>query len=142
MVRTILGDFLCGSYTQSMFLQFYQFLWQVAEALILGTMMVGQASAFAPNYTKAMIAAARVFNLIDRKPEIDSAAGSGLRLNRADGEIEFRGATFSYPNRTQVRVLRNLNLAIHSGKSVALGKGEKGFFWFNLLRHQNLILVA
>ena len=71
---------------------------------------------------KAMIAAARVFNLIDRKPEIDSAAGSGLRLNRADGEMEFRGATFSYPNRTQVRVLRNLNLAIHSGKSVALGK--------------------
>ncbi len=94
----------------------------MAEALILGTMMVGQASAFAPNYTKAMIAAARVFNLIDRKPEIDSAAGSGLRLNRLDGEIEFRGATFSYPNRRQVKVLRNLNLAINSGKSVALGK--------------------
>ena len=74
-------------------------------------MMVGQATAFAPNYGKAMIAAARVFNLLDRccnqahiqshtiivliifsviiiiilkcnrKPKIDSAAGSGLRLN-------------------------------------------------------------
>ena len=73
--------------------------------------MVGQATAFAPNYGKAMIAAARVFNLLDRccnqaqllslvlifiiiiiiiiiiilkcnrKPKIDSAAGSGLRLN-------------------------------------------------------------
>ena len=29
-------------------------------------MMVGQATAFAPNYGKAMIAAARVFNLLDR----------------------------------------------------------------------------
>ena len=29
-------------------------------ALILGTMMVGQATAFAPNYNKAVVAAARV----------------------------------------------------------------------------------
>lgn len=98
----------------------YKLVFKVAEALILGTMMVGQASAFAPNYTKAMIAAARVFNLIDRKPLIDSAAGSGLRLNKVEGEIEFRNAVFHYPNRSQVRVLKNLNLAISSGKSVAL----------------------
>ena len=37
-----------------------------SQALLLGTMMVGQATAFAPNYGKAMIAAARVFNLLDR----------------------------------------------------------------------------
>ena len=37
-----------------------------AQALLLGTMMVGQATAFAPNYGKAMIAAARAFNLLDR----------------------------------------------------------------------------
>jgi len=98
----------------------YKLVFKVAEALILGTMMVGQASAFAPNYTKAMIAAARVFNLIDRKPLIDSAAGSGLRLNKVEGEIEFRNAVFHYPNRSQVRVLKNLNLAISTGKSVAL----------------------
>ena len=29
---------------------------------------------------KAMIAAARIFSLLDRKPQIDSAAGSGLQL--------------------------------------------------------------
>ena len=98
----------------------YKIVFKVAEALILGTMMVGQASAFAPNYAKAMIAAARVFNLIDRKPQIDSAAGSGLRLNKVEGDIEFRNAVFNYPNRKQVRVLRNLNMAISSGKSVAL----------------------
>jgi len=55
----------------------------VAEALILGTMMVGQASAFQPNYNKAVIAAGRIFKLLDRKPLIDSHTGSnasGLRL--------------------------------------------------------------
>ena len=99
---------------------FYIIWLQVAEALILGTMMVGQASAFAPNYAKAMIASARVFNLIDRKPQIDSAAGSGLRLNEVEGDIEFRNAVFSYPSRKQVRVLKDLSLSINSGKSIAL----------------------
>jgi hypothetical protein len=55
---------------------------RVAEALILGTMMVGQATAFAPNYNKAVLAAARVFRLLDRKPLIDSRGQSGIRLVR------------------------------------------------------------
>ena len=56
------------------------FFARVAEALILGTMMVGQATAFAPNYNKAVLAAARVFRLLDRRPLIDSRGQSGLRL--------------------------------------------------------------
>lgn len=56
------------------------FIHRVAEALILGTMMVGQATAFAPNYNKAIIASARIFNLLDRKPLIDSSGAAGLKL--------------------------------------------------------------
>ena len=40
---------------------FFSNFFRVAEALILGTMMVGQCTAFAPNYNKAVLAAARVF---------------------------------------------------------------------------------
>lgn len=98
----------------------YKIVFKVAEALILGTMMVGQASAFAPNYNKAMIAAARIFSLLDRKPKIDSAGGSGLRLNKVDGDAEFKDAVFSYPTRKTVRVLQNLDLGIKKGQSVAL----------------------
>ena len=43
-------------------------------------MIVGQATAFAPNYNQGMIAAARIFKLLDRKPEIDSTGESGLRI--------------------------------------------------------------
>ncbi len=43
-------------------------------------MMVGQATAFAPNYNKAIIAAARVFKLLDRVPKIDSTGAAGLKL--------------------------------------------------------------
>ena len=56
----------------------------------MGTMMVGQASAFQPNYNKAVIAAGRIFKLLDRKPLIVSKAGpdsSGLRLVCNDKKI-------------------------------------------------------
>lgn len=53
---------------------------RVAEALILGTMMVGQAVAFAPNYSKARVAASQIFALLERRPAIDTSAGVGLRL--------------------------------------------------------------
>ncbi|MPC74368.1 Multidrug resistance 65 [Portunus trituberculatus] len=58
----------------------YEDVFKVAEALILGTMMVGQAVAFAPNYSKARVAASQIFHLLDRNPQIDSSAGIGLRL--------------------------------------------------------------
>lgn len=112
-------------------------LHRVAEALILGTMMVGQATAFAPNYNKAVLAAARVFRLLDRRPLIDSQGQTGLRLvsssdthhcihqihflqNRLDGNVDFQKATFRYPTRAQVRVLRDLDLTVNAGQRVAL----------------------
>ena len=67
-----------------------------------------------------MIAAARIFSLLDRKPQIDSAAGSGLQLAGVTGDTQFRDAVFSYPSRRTVKVLQNLNLGIKPGQSVAL----------------------
>ena len=60
----------------------WTFDFRVAEALILGTMMVGQATAFAPNYNKAVLASARVFKLLDRKPLIDGDGQTGVKLVR------------------------------------------------------------
>ncbi len=53
---------------------------RVAEALILGSMMLGSATMFLPDYHKATLGAARIFQLLDRKPEIDSSLSAGLRL--------------------------------------------------------------
>lgn len=36
----------------------------------MGTVSIGNAMAFAPNFNKAMVAAAKIFGLLDRKPEI------------------------------------------------------------------------
>ena len=48
----------------------------------MGTMMVGQATAYGPNYNKAVLAAGRIFKMIDRKPKIDPTGATGLRVVR------------------------------------------------------------
>ena len=58
----------------------FKFIHRVSEALILGTAMIAQATAFAPNYNMAVNAAIRLFQLIDRKPKIDSTGAAGLKL--------------------------------------------------------------
>ena len=71
----------------------------------MGTMTVGQASAFAPNYNKAVIGAARIFKLLDRVPLIDSTGETGSDVPaKVEGNIEFDKAGFSYPSRPTVKV--------------------------------------
>jgi len=46
-------------------------------AVIFGAMAVGQTSSFAPDYAEAKRAAARMFKLLDRNPEIDNFSEEG-----------------------------------------------------------------
>jgi hypothetical protein len=60
---------------------FNVYLFRVGEALIFGTMMVGQSMAFAPNYNKAKVSGARILRLLDRVPSIVSPIGSSPQSN-------------------------------------------------------------
>ncbi|CAN1292876.1 ABC transporter B family member 11 [Linum perenne] len=75
--------------------------------------------------SKAKAAATSVFSIIDRKSQIDSSVESGITLDNLKGEIELRHVSFKYPSRPNVQVLRDINLTIRSGESVAL-VGESG----------------
>ena len=50
----------------------------VFSAIVFGAFSLGQAMAFAPDYSKARLAAARVFDLLDLKPSIDSSSDDGI----------------------------------------------------------------
>ena len=86
----------------------------------MGTMMVSQAMALTPDFHKALSSSTRIFNLLDRKPLMDSTGQSGLRLNSIGGNIELNEAEFSYPLRRQSLVLRRLTLHVEAGQKVAL----------------------
>nr|XP_042898476.1 ATP-dependent translocase ABCB1 isoform X2 [Parasteatoda tepidariorum] len=98
----------------------YPDLFKVIEAVILGTSMVGQAVAFAPDYQKAKLAAVRIFKLLDLKPTVDVFSTAGRFLEDVKGYIRFRNVRFNYPSRHRVKILRGLNLEVQPGQTVAL----------------------
>lgn len=100
-------------------------VFRVFFALTMAAIGIAQSSSFTPDSSKAKVAAASIFAIIDRKSTIDPSDESGTKLDNVKGEIELRHVNFKYPSRPDVQIFRDLSLAIHSGKTVAL-VGESG----------------
>ncbi|NXU57527.1 MDR1 protein, partial [Turnix velox] len=92
----------------------------VFSSVIFAAMNVGQSASLAPDYGKARISAQRIFQLLDRKPLIDSYSEEGQKLSKFEGNIEFRNIHFIYPTRPEVQVLQGLNLKVNKGQTLAL----------------------
>ena len=56
----------------------FEDVYRVFGAIIFGGVAIGAASAFAPDYAKALLAAKKVFAIINRTPLIDSYSEDGL----------------------------------------------------------------
>lgn len=56
----------------------FEDVYRVFGAIIFGGVAVGAVSAFAPDYAKAILAAKKVFAIINREPLIDSYSEDGL----------------------------------------------------------------
>lgn len=65
-------------------------------------------------------AAAKLYDTIDRLPEIDSASPAGLRPDGVHGEIALEDVRFAYPSRPTVQVVNGLNITFRAGKTAAL----------------------
>uniref|UniRef100_A0A7N0U2K1 Uncharacterized protein n=1 Tax=Kalanchoe fedtschenkoi TaxID=63787 RepID=A0A7N0U2K1_KALFE len=100
-------------------------VFRVFFALTMAAIGISQSSSLAPDSSKARAATASIFAIIDRPSKIDPCDESGMTLDSVKGEIVFRNISFKYPTRPDVQILRDLNITIHSGKTVAL-VGESG----------------
>jgi ATP-binding cassette subfamily B (MDR/TAP) protein 1 len=100
-------------------------VFKVFFALTMAAVGISQSSSFAPDSSKAKVAAASIFSIIDRKSQIDPSDESGETLNDVKGEIHLRHVSFKYPLRPDIQIFKDLSLTIHSGKTVAL-VGESG----------------
>ena len=85
---------------------------RVTNAVIGGAGMVVYSFAFVSDFNKAMIAPARVFQLLDRKPLIDTNPNVGLKLNEVKGNLAIKDAEFSYPTRPNTKILNRLQISI------------------------------
>ncbi|NXR72816.1 MDR1 protein, partial [Pycnonotus jocosus] len=92
----------------------------VFSSVVFAAMNVGQSASMAPDYGKARTSAQRIFQLLDRKPLIDSYSEQGEKLSHFEGNIEFRNIHFVYPTRPEVQVLQGLNVKVNKGQTLAL----------------------
>jgi ATP-binding cassette, subfamily B, bacterial MsbA len=73
------------------------------------------------NVQQGLAATQRVFEIIDRKPEIEDKPGA-IELKKVEGVIELRNVYFKYDEKM---VLKNINLRIEKNEVIAL-VGESG----------------
>ncbi|CAH8358573.1 unnamed protein product [Eruca vesicaria subsp. sativa] len=100
-------------------------VFRVFFALTMAAMAISQSSSLSPDSSKADIAAASIFEIIDRESKIDPSVESGRVLDTVKGDIELRHVSFKYPARPDVQIFQDLCLSIRAGKTVAL-VGESG----------------
>ncbi|XP_057550281.1 ABC transporter B family member 11-like isoform X2 [Amaranthus tricolor] len=100
-------------------------VFQVFFALAMASVGISQTSSLAPDTSKAKIATASVFAILDRQSKINPSDESGQTSDNVKGDIELRHVRFTYPTRPNVQIFQNLCLTIHARKTVAL-VGESG----------------
>ncbi|XP_062143486.1 ABC transporter B family member 21-like isoform X2 [Alnus glutinosa] len=103
----------------------YEDVFRVFFALTMAASAVSQSSSFSNDSQRAMNVTGSIFAMVDRKSKIDPSDESGMFLDDVKGDIELHHVSFKYPSRPDVQIFRDLNLAIHAGKTVAL-VGESG----------------
>ena len=77
------------------------------------------------DFDKAFDAAETVFQLLDRKPNIDTKSQAGLMLSVGHGNIDIVDGEFSYPTRKTEKVLKKLNMSISEGDKIGF-VGQSG----------------
>ncbi|XP_059822231.1 bile salt export pump [Hypanus sabinus] len=94
-------------------------LLQVFLGVLVAAMNLGQASPCLEAFASGRGAAVKIFETIDREPEIDCMSEDGYKLCKVKGDIEFHNVTFNYPSRPEVKILNRLSMVIKAGETTA-----------------------
>ncbi|KAM1072661.1 hypothetical protein FF1_017892 [Malus domestica] len=89
-------------------------------SFVLSGLSLGMALPDLRYFTEAAVAATRIFDRIDRKPLIDGEDTKGVVLDNIRGELEFIDVKFTYPSRPNSMVLKDFNLKVEAGRTIAL----------------------
>lgn len=69
---------------------------------------------------KAVGAIERVFELLDEQPELLDIAEHKALTTRIEGNVTFKDLAFTYPSRKEIQVLKNINLSVNKGETIAV----------------------
>ncbi|MED6222158.1 ATP-binding cassette, sub-B (MDR TAP), member 4 [Stylosanthes scabra] len=94
-------------------------------AVSIGSLTLGQASPCLTAIASGQAAAYKIFETINRQPDIDSYDTAGRILDDISGDIELREVCFSYPTRPDELIFNGFSISISSGSTAAL-VGQSG----------------
>ncbi|KAA8530347.1 hypothetical protein F0562_005056 [Nyssa sinensis] len=91
---------------------------------IVGGMSLGQSFSNLGAFSKGKAAGYKLMQIIKQKPSIIQDPLDGKCLPEVNGNIEFKGITFSYPSRPDVIIFRDFSIFFPAGKTVAVVGGS------------------
>ncbi|WCJ22612.1 ABC transporter B family member 11 [Euphorbia peplus] len=97
----------------------------VLMAVMIGSTSLGLASPCISAFAAGQAAAYKMFETINRKPEIDAYDPKGKIMEEIRGDIELKDVHFSYPARPDEQIFSGFSLSIPSGITAAL-VGQSG----------------
>ncbi|GAB9477804.1 Multidrug resistance protein abc superfamily, partial [Globisporangium polare] len=97
----------------------FQQMIRTQMAIMMSIQGVSGATSYYNDSETAFKSGSKIVSLRDRKVPIDSSNESGLKPATVEGKIEFKNISFRYPTRKEVAVLKNYNLTIEAGQTVA-----------------------
>lgn len=72
------------------------------------------------HFVKGKQAGTKIFHFINLKPVIQNSGGIKISRNALIPHVEFKNVSFAYPTRPSQTILKNLNLSLPAGKTVAI----------------------
>ncbi|XP_019704737.1 ABC transporter B family member 9 [Elaeis guineensis] len=97
----------------------------VIMSIMTGGIALGQASPSVSAFAAGKAAAYKMFETINRRPEIDASDMSGIVLEDIKGDIDLKDVYFRYPARPDQLIFDGFSLHVPSGTTMAL-VGESG----------------
>ena len=92
----------------------------VIFSIIFGAFSLGSASPHISSVGNALGAAKKVFEIIERVSPIDPLSEKGEKPSSVKGRVTFENIGFHYPTRSDVSILKDFNLVVENGTTVAL----------------------
>ncbi|PPQ85425.1 hypothetical protein CVT25_006317 [Psilocybe cyanescens] len=92
----------------------------VLLSILVGSMSLSVLADEMQAISNGRSAAAKLFETIERVPDIDSADPGGSKPLKVDGKIVLEDVHFSYPSRPSIQVAKGLSITFEAGKTSAL----------------------